>query len=335
MKSFPNTLAARSGLLGVCLLAAMGLSSSCSKKPAASAPDVLAKVGAQEIRAEDLLKEAERRRQGHRPVPDKATLLQEMVDHEALVQRAHRAGLDEDPQIKREVSNLLIGKLLERELTPRLAAVQVNVEEIQAEYQRNLDKYKHPAKVRLALLHLPADAKMSEARRAELRQRMQEARGKAIATPAAGGFGPLAIEYSEDQASRYRGGDLGWMDAGNFSYRWPRSVLTSAYALDQGKVSDVIEAEGGFYLAMKTDARAGAIAPLTQVEAALRQSLMVKKRHDLEETFRNEVARLAAPIINAEALTAVELPLPPATVAHNTEPEPPALPGATPSSHGN
>ena len=27
------------------------------------------------------------------------------------------------------------------------------------------------------------------------------------------GFGPLAIAYSEDQATRYKGGDVGWVEA--------------------------------------------------------------------------------------------------------------------------
>jgi peptidyl-prolyl cis-trans isomerase C len=327
------------GFLLLCLLLSVPLS--CSRGPQSP---VLATVGERRITAEDFKKEIERRRAAHRPIPDKQTLLQEMVTFEALLQRARAAGLSNDPQVQHEINSLLVNRFQARELTPHLEALTVTPDEIKAEYEKQLSQYTRPAKTRLAVLALTADPKMSDARRAELRARMSEARQKtmeweqrrnggtatAAHSPASRltesiGFGPLAIEYSDDQASRYRGGDLGWLDTGNFTYRWPREVLETGYALEQRHVSDVIETKDGFYLVMKTDSRPGSTVALAEVEAAIRQGLLVQKRRGLESGFREEAARAARATINALALAAVELQLSPPAASRNRESPPPAF----------
>src|SRR5262249_38241118 len=102
------------------VLVSLLLLNGCGRKENA---DVLATVGPRHIRAADLRAEVERRYQRQQPVPDKQTLLQEMIDREALLQRARAAGLDHDPQTARAIENLLLGQLTERDLTPRLDAV--------------------------------------------------------------------------------------------------------------------------------------------------------------------------------------------------------------------
>src|SRR5436190_1045424 len=297
-------------LVGAALFVAV--SGGCSKQPKPD-KDVLAKVGGREIRTADLLQEVSRRRANRHSVPDKQTLLDEMVEHEALLQRARTDGLDKDPQVARELNNLLIAKLIERDVAAQLEKVSVSEEETKAEYEQNVGNYTQPAKVRLAILFLEANAKSSEARREEIRARLLEARQKFLANPklndksaVAPGFGTLAVEYSDDQASRYRGGDIGWLDAGKVTYHWPRSVLEGGYALENGKVSEVLQTEAGFYLVMKTDSRSGSTKSFAMVEPALRQSLLLKKRREVDATFRKDARRLAGVTVNSNALNAVE-----------------------------
>ncbi len=316
--------------------AALALTLASCSKPTHSI--VLATVGERAITADDLRQEAERRRAARRAVPDKETLLQEMVTYEAQVQSARRAGLADDPQVQREIGLMLIGKWRERELVARLEAVQATAEEIKAEYEREIAKHTRPAKVRLAFLFLPAGPKASEASRAEIRQRLEDARRKVNADPppggrgpAATGFGALALEYSDDQASRHRGGDIGWLDAGRLDYHWPKPVLEAAYALDKGEISGVIETEAGCYLAMKTDAREASVTPFAQVEATLRHSLLLKKKRELEEAFRQEAVRLAGAQIHRQALAAVELPSGAPALAQRGQAGPPGLPGTNES----
>jgi parvulin-like peptidyl-prolyl isomerase len=315
-------------LLGSCSLAILPLS--CSRGPQTP---VLATVGDRSITAADFQKEIAHRLAAHRPIPSREMLLQEMVDFEVLLQRARAAGLAGEPQVQREINSLLVNKLQERELTARQEGIRISSEDARAEYEKNLTKYTHPAKTRLALLTLAADAKMTEAKRAELRERMAEARRKALAHPAANGFGTLAIDYSDDQASRYRGGDVGWLDAGNFSYRWPHEVLETGFALEKDRVSDLIETKEGVYLVMKTDSRPGSTTKFEEVLPLIQQSLLVKRRHELQEAYRQEVLRTSGAKINPEALAKVELPA--EHVAKNRDGGPPGFPVANESLHGN
>ena len=38
------------------------------------------------------------------------------------------------------------------------------------------------------------------------------------------GFGALAVNFSEDQETRYQGGDLGWIERGRFPQRFEKAV---------------------------------------------------------------------------------------------------------------
>lgn len=277
---------------------------------------VLATVGERAITESDLRAEAAHRIERGRPVADKDALLRELVTRAALLERARRTGLGEDPEVRRELESLLIGKLWEREVGPQLRDLEVTPGEMRAAYEAALDEYTQPAKVRLALLFLPVRKGMSEARRAEQRARIEEARRRVIENPppggrgpAARGFGALAIEYSDEATSRYRGGDIGWLEPGCFEYRWPRAVLEAGYAAAVGEVSDVIETADGLYLVKKTDAREPRVTPFGDVRAAIRQRLLAEKQRRAGTAFRAESVRLAGVVTNAEALLAVSLPI--------------------------
>ncbi len=321
-------MAVRSAWLGV--LASLAVLAGCSKP----GEPVLARVGDREFRAADLKAEIAYRVKIHRPVPDKEALLREMMMQEALLQRARQAGLDQDFATRRELNNLLISKLWEQEAASRVSTVTVGDDEVKAEYERNLARYTQPPKVRLAMLQLNGQRLMSDTKRAELRSRMEEARSKALAQPAAspqgaalGGFGALAVDYSEDVTSRFRGGDLGWLDQASTNHHWPLAVLQAGYALPRGQISEVVETGGSFYLLKKTDERPSAVAPFTQVQAALKQTLLLRKRQALETTFREESLRRTASTVDQQALAALELPVQKEMVASAPKAEPPSLPG--------
>lgn len=317
-----------------CLVAPLILASLIGCKKAERSP-VLASVGEHQIRMDDFRKEVDRRQALRQPLPDREALLEEMITHQALLQRARQAGLDQDPAVQREIQFLLISRFRERHLATRLEAVTVAPEEVKAAYDQDLARYTQPAQVRLALLFLKKDRLMSEAKTKELRARMTEAREQAIVQPASGGrgpaaqgFGALAIRYSDDPASRYRGGDIGWMEPDHPKQRWPGVVIEAGLALEPGQVSDVIETEDGLYLAMKTDARPSRVTPIEEVRAALHQSLLARKRRALEATFRQEAAQQAGVRIHRDALASVTMPVAVATLAQGQETNPPALPAA-------
>ena len=314
-----TTIVCASFALACCLF------TGCMKQVAVDL-DVLAKVGAREIRTADLTREIEWRQKNRRPIPEAKALLDEMIAQELLLQRSQTAKLDQDPEVQRAIRNLLVNRFKARELNPKLEAAAPTADEIQKLYEQQIEQFTRPGKVRLSIVHLKKDASMTEARLAEQRARANEARQAALALPdGSHGFGRVAQEFSDDQSSRYKGGDIGWFDQGASGYRWPAVVVAAGFALkDAAAISEVIETENGFYLVKQTDSRPPVATPLAQVEESLRRRLAAEKRQQVEHAFMRD-QRAAIPVITHPAALAA-LPLPATMVAKRADSAPPALP---------
>ena len=321
----------------VCVAAACFLAACEKEKPVASTGSpVVAQAGDEVITAADVEKEAERRLARGMPLPEKSRLVGEMLERLAAVARAKKAGLADDPETRRELENVLIARLRAAELEPKLAAVTVSDEELKAEFASAAAAREARPRVRLALLRIQGEPKMSEAKKTELRTRMDEALKKAAAAEGAvQGFGQVAAEYSDDQSSRYQGGDIGWFEEGNFSYRWPRLVLEAGYQLEKGKCSPVIEDNGSLYAVMKTDSRPAAKPAFDELKGRLKRELTAKKRKEIDEAFSAENRSRTGAVIREEGLTLITLPQAPSgqVPPPGKEKAPPALPGMNPPEH--
>jgi peptidyl-prolyl cis-trans isomerase C len=311
---------------------AVCLVSQCEKPaPAAAAKGkTLATVAGQAITDQDLLQEAEWRRSNNQAVPAAPELLQEMADRLALVEKAKQAGIADDPETKRRIQSVIIASLREKQLEAEIAKIAVTDEEIAKAYEARREEFSQPGLDRFAILFQAADAKASDARKAEAKQRLEQAIALADANPAAGGrgpaaggFGQVAAQNSDDQVSRYKGGDIGWIETAAKETRLPASVIEAGRALEKGKRSGVIEAADGYYVILKTDARPGGMRPLEQVADNLRQQLLRDKRRAAEEAFLADALRLAKADIDEAAAAQVVLPASPPPAAAGPELSPP------------
>lgn len=285
-------------------------------------PNLIARVGPREIRAARFKAEAARRGGARRQGLDRRALLEDMIDYETLLVKAFEAGLDKDPEVVRAYHNLLVGKLRQRELEPRIEAVSIADEAVAAYYQNHLDRFTRPARIRIALLFFETRPAMGEDKRESIRRRLSEARAAAESLPPdTRGFGALAVRYSEDQASRYKGGDIGWLAQGR-AYRWPTPVVTAGFSLREiGDVSDILETEDGFYLVKLLDRRPSVVKPLSAVEARIRHTLLLEKRRETEAAFMAEKRATTGIEIFSDALRSV--PLPERGKADTVPPSPP------------
>ncbi len=332
--NFPMTRAISKLLLLICLA---GLSSQCRRSaPAAgeAGPAPLATVGDQRITKADLIQEAELRQANHQTVPPPADLLKEMVDRLSLVTRARAAGLAEEPETSRRIESLLIARLREQEIDPALEGLAVTEDEVRAAYDQRSEKYALNAMDRLSILYQEAPEKGSAARRDESKQRLESALARVSEEPvpggrgpAANGFGAVAIEFSDDQTSRYRGGDLGWLDEKANLERIPAEVVKAGRSLPKGGRSGILETPQGFYVVMKTDSRGGGMQPYEEVAPALRQELLLEKRKAAEVKFVAESVERAHATMNFDAARRVELPTP--RLARGSSDTPPEFPGVS------
>ena len=292
------------------------LATSCTPKtkPHKIDPSVLAKVGPVEIRIDDLTE-----RLARIPGRSKEDVLQDMIQSEAAMQRALALGLDQDPEVKRAYRNLLVGRLKERELSPRIERVEVTQEEIQKDYDRNLARYTRAARSRVAMLRLKTEPRMREDKEAALRTRLDEARLLALKLPATErGFGTLSISYSDDQSARYKGGDIGWIEMPRAtSSIHPQAVIVAVSELvNPGNLTEVIRTPEGVYLAKLIERQGVEVSPMARHEAGIRQHLLIRKRQQTETAFAEELRKAVEIRVYPEALAAL-----PSTIVLNSQPQ--------------
>jgi hypothetical protein len=316
--------------------AALCLLSQCNKPASTSAAGAapLAVVAGQRITAQDLCAEAEWRKANNQFVPEAEVLLKEMVNRRAMIERAKHSGVADEPDTRRRIESLLIARLRERQLDAELAKVAVTDEELTAAYKTRAAEFTRKGLDRFSILFQAAQAKMSAARRSEARKRLATATDLADANPAPGGrgpaaagFGAVAIDHSDDQTSRYRGGDIGWIETTAKQTRWPDTVLDAGRALKTGTRSDILECDDGYYVIMKTDSRPGGARPFAEIAERLRQSLLHEKQRACEERFVAQALELAKVEMDGAAARKVTLPV--TKPSTNPPDEPPGFPGIT------
>jgi peptidyl-prolyl cis-trans isomerase C len=310
----------QSAIIAVAILVAIG---GCSPKRSG---EVLARVGDNVITSEDFKNEVRWRLDHHHPLPEKSALLEEMVARELSVQKAKALGLEKTFDVQRTYQEMLVGEVKDRELMPKVEAVTVSSQEIQEVYQREIAKYSKPSKTRLSFVYIKLDRKMNEEQKATAEAKIIEAEKAAHAlTDFAHGFGAVAMDFSDDQASRYRGGDVGWFDESAPLFRWPKPVVEAGMALQQiGQMTPVIRASNGLFLVMKTDFRDKSITPLATVSASIRHQLIAEKKLQVEQAFAKELR--ASQRVQTDAVALSQLDYPTTTVAQVEEKMPPALP---------
>ncbi len=261
------------------------LCGSCSKAPLPAVspfddPQVLAIVGEEKITKSDF-----ERARVNRPIAPEA-LLDELIEHRTLVQTARERGYDRDPQHVAAVERMLANRV--REGHRESQKVEVTDAEIASRYRAEQKKYTVPAKIRAAMIFVEATANFTEEKRAERRAAIEEARGKATKSPDQ--FPSLAAEYSYDQTTKFRGGDLGYLVEGMGAEELERPVINAAFGLKQiGDLSEIITTARGHYLVKLTEKIAASTRPLITVTPQIRATLQREKQLRFEQQMNTSM----------------------------------------------
>jgi len=259
----------------------------CQPDQEKSHPLRVARVGSSDLRADEL----HERVRGSGLSSEQ--VLAQMVDEYAMAVRAKQLGLDQRPDFLRSSRNLLASLLRREVLEPAFAETDPTTEEIVEYYeQHKAIKYTRPGQRRGALLYVEAPEE-HPSRREKGRRRIEKAHQEALQQGGSSdrrGFGALAVTYSEDPVTRYKGGDFGWVSDGDFPVRWPGEVMERLFSLQQpGDVSEVLETRDGFFVVKLLDGRPEKLKPFSEVQARIRQILWMERKKHLEEQFKKEV----------------------------------------------
>lgn len=297
----------------------------------AASGEVVARVGEERITRRDFV--AAMARFGgdqpgqYRTLEQRRALLDRLVRHASQVEAARAAGYLSDPLVERELERILINRLEEGVMRERLVGLKVTGEEVEAFYQANKEDYARPARSRVAMIRIDKPKKADAKRIEALRQRMGEAIDAVAELPAdTRHFGKLAREYSDDRATRYTGGVMGWLvEHPAMKYKWEQPLLDAAFALDEpGQVSPMIETDRALYVARLVERQQAEVQPLARLEQGIRNRLLQEKRAKVREAALDELIAGVPVEVNERLLAAIDPPR--AAPVAGAEATPPALP---------
>ncbi|OGW67618.1 MAG: hypothetical protein A3H49_00125 [Nitrospirae bacterium RIFCSPLOWO2_02_FULL_62_14] len=206
----------------------------------------------------------------------KKKFLEDMIARELLLQEARRLGLDQTTAV-REKAQRFQEQLALDELVREMARthVQVTQDELEDYYMAHSSAVLATEHIRAAQIIVPTAVQALD-----VKNQLE----------AGADFAKLAQKFSTDQATKYRGGDLGPYRKGAAPQEIEAAILTQ----NPGTVSEPIKVAAGFALVKVTsrdplDARSAHVA-----RERLQQELYAEKRRKQFEEFLSSLRSKAA-----------------------------------------
>jgi parvulin-like peptidyl-prolyl isomerase len=316
---------------GCCALALLS-ANSCKRAGDGAADPVVAVVGREKITASAFrARMAERggRIDGtYTNLAEKRDLLEEMIRFEVLVESARRAGAFDDPEMQRRIKQLAVSRI-EQQIAGEVGEAEaLTHDEVAAYYEQQAAALARPERIKVAFILIQLPAKVSAEKKAELAQRAAEARKEAEGlAPEVLNLGYLAAKYSDDQATRYKGGESGWLSRKQPSPRWGGEIVEQLFALGEpGAMTPVLETDEGLWIFRLMERESPAAVPLERVELNLRNRM-------IEERIEARLNALYKSTAGALKITVDEQELESVPPPDRTQPDPrtPQTPPSLPS----
>jgi peptidyl-prolyl cis-trans isomerase D len=160
--------------------------------------------------------------------------------------------------------------------------VQVDEDEIKAYYEQNLARYKTEDRSHVAQI-LFKTIGMTDSQIQEVRKKAEDVLKKA---KTGSDFAMLAMQYSEDEATKDKGGDLGWIVRGQTVPEFE----AAAFQLPKGSISDVITTPYGLLIIKVLDQEKARTQPLEEVRASIVMTLQEEKAEEQAEQQSEQIA---------------------------------------------
>lgn len=159
-------------------------------------------------------------------------------------------------------------------------------QQIEGYYQANLQQFSNPEQVHAQHILLKTEGKDEAAVRTQAERVLAEARAAGADFPA------LAGKYSEDEASKASGGDLGFFGRGSMV----KPFEDAAFAMAPGQLSDLVRTDFGFHVIKVLEKRPAGQRPIAdvrdQIAEQLKWQLAQERATTLSETLG---ARVSSP----------------------------------------
>lgn len=319
-----------SGLAGLLLCIQTG----CGGDDISKNERALARVGSETISESSFVGEMERRA-GRFSVDFSApaarlSVIEEMIDERVQLARARALGLDQAPNVKRELDAVLMRHLRERELVPMIAEVTVTEEDVTTYFADHDEDFSRPERLRAAIVQLEIAPNASDVvrlrRRAEAEALHEEA---LLLSDGFRGFGPIAARASGHRASRYKGGDIGWLVRDEDRYPFDSAALEAIFALESaGEIGPIVDGIDGLYLVRLIAVEPRSTPPLARVAPMIQQRLFDEKQNRVRRDWISVLRSRVGVDFDPTRLAEIELPAKLVVAEPTGSPDPPSLPGS-------
>jgi peptidyl-prolyl cis-trans isomerase SurA len=173
---------------------------------------------------------------------------------------------------KLETERMIVQAMRSKNVKREMIASPAKIDEY---YKAHRSEFAPKEQIKLRLIMIPAHANDGNA--AAQRSMAEEILGK-LANGAE--FDRMAQIYSED-SSRDHGGDWGWIDRKTLA----APLEKAAFHLPVGRISNIIEFNGNFYLLKVEDKKGGAMPSLAQVRDQIEKKLLQQEAQNLQEKW--------------------------------------------------
>jgi peptidyl-prolyl cis-trans isomerase C len=235
----------------------------------------------------------------------KKEFLDNLIRFKVMAREAQKRGYDKDPEVVRVMEQQMISKFLQKDFDSKLKVEDVPDADVEKYYKEHPDEFNRKDEVRVSEVAVKDKAKADKV--------FAEAKAASKAAPApgmpAGGdggkvFRDLVTKYSEDEASKQRGGDLAFFDKESTLY--PKPVVEAAFKLGEvGDVSSPIKTDKGWAVLRLTQKRPGFSRPLPEVKRQIQQRLFRDTRTKALDAFVSDMKKKADIEIHEDNLAKV------------------------------
>lgn len=259
------------GLLAAFL--AGGCSDPTDTVPKEEADIIVATVGDREITLKDVADQVRASEGALSP----GAVLDQLIRRHALIDSALAAGLGESEDVVAAWENALIRELRRTQLDPRLATADPEERDLRSLYERDYRRFQQPERRRLAVVLL-ADQDAAEAFLAKWKEKADR--------PVESGFGQFAFEHSLHDRSRYRGGRLGWLEAGARPPDVPGVLIEKGFLLrSPGEISSPIHAGNAWGLVRLLEIDPASTIGFEEARSTLEKEAEMELRRTMEARF--------------------------------------------------
>jgi peptidyl-prolyl cis-trans isomerase C len=234
-------------------------------------------------------------------------LLQRQIDNTLFSQEALRLKIDKNPDVQYKIEEftkgILTQALLEQAVNKNIA---VTDQEIKQYYDTNKSEFQVPERVKAShiLIAVPADAsesvkKEKKAKAEELLARIKKGED----------FSELAKQYSDDTATKNRGGVIGFFSKGSKEPAFEEAVAK----LKKDEVSSPVLTGKGYDIIKVLETKAAETKSLEESRSRISNKLEQKKRNEAIEALLQDIKGRTDVVIYEDALKKiVEASKPPA-----------------------